>query len=46
MATHERRAPDGGMIAADVMHRTALASLDDEFAEVLDTQAAIARLSA
>ena len=46
MATYERRAPDGGMIAADVMHRTALASLDDEFADVLDTQAAIARLSA
>jgi nicotinamidase-related amidase len=44
MATHERRAPDGEMIAADVMHRTALASLDDEFAEVLDTATATARL--
>jgi nicotinamidase-related amidase len=44
MATHERRAPDGEIIAADVMHRTALASLDGEFAEVLDTATAIARL--
>lgn len=44
MATHDRRAPDGGMIAADMIHRTALASLDDEFAEVLDTGAAIARV--
>ena len=46
MATHERRAPDGEIIAADVMHRTALASLDGEFAEVLDTATAIARLGA
>ncbi len=44
MATFDRRAPDGEMIAADVMHRTALASLHEEFAEVMDTRAALARL--
>lgn len=43
-ATHDRLAPDGETIAADVMHRTALASLDGEFAEVLDTRTALARL--
>ena len=45
-ATHERRAPDGELIPADLMHRTALASLDDEFAEVLPTSDALARLRA
>ena len=45
-ATHERRAPDGEMIDAEQMHRTALASLDDEFAEVLPTSDALARLRA
>jgi len=45
-ATHERRAPDGDLIPADLMHRTALASLDDEFAEVLPTSDALARLGA
>ena len=44
MATFDRRAADGGTIAAHVMHRTALASLHDEFADVLDTPAALARL--
>jgi nicotinamidase-related amidase len=44
MATFDRRAPDGELIAADVMHRTALASLHDEFAEVLTTRAAVERL--
>lgn len=43
MATFDRLAPDGDMIPADVMHRTALASLNDEFAEVLDTTVALAR---
>jgi len=43
-ATHDRRGPDGETIAADVMHRTALASLDGEFAEILDTRTALARL--
>jgi nicotinamidase-related amidase len=45
-ATHERRAPDGELINAELMHRTALASLDDEFAEVLPTSDALARLRA
>jgi nicotinamidase-related amidase len=44
MATFDRRAPDGGLISAAVMHRTALASLHEEFAEVLDTESALARL--
>jgi nicotinamidase-related amidase len=43
-ATHARRAPDGELIPAETMHRTALASLDDEFAEVLRTDEALARL--
>ena len=45
MATFARRAPDGELIGAQEMHRTALASLHEEFAEVLDTDAAIARLT-
>jgi nicotinamidase-related amidase len=45
-ATHERRAPDGERIDAELMHRTALASLNDEFAEVLPTSDALARLRA
>ena len=45
MATFDRRAPDGETISAEVMHRTALASLNGEFAEVLDTEPAVARLS-
>jgi nicotinamidase-related amidase len=44
MATFARAAPDGELIPADVMHRTALASLHDEFAEVIATDAALARL--
>ena len=44
MATFARRSPDGELIDAETMHRTALASLHDEFAEVLDTETAIARL--
>jgi len=42
-ATYERRTPDGELIAAETMHRTALASLHDEFAEVLGTDEALAR---
>jgi nicotinamidase-related amidase len=42
-ATHARRAPDGELIPAETMHRTALASLHDEFAEVLQTDEAVAR---
>jgi nicotinamidase-related amidase len=38
MAT--RRAPDGGLIDAETIHRTALASLMDEFATALDAERA------
>ena len=44
MATHDRRAPDGELLSAELMHRAALASLDGEFAEVLPTADALARL--
>ena len=44
MATFDRRAPDGSTLSADLMHRSALASLHDEFAEVLDTADAVSRL--
>jgi nicotinamidase-related amidase len=44
MATHDRRAPDGELVPAELMHRAALASLDGEFAEVLPTADALARL--
>lgn len=43
-ATFERRSPDGERLSADLMHRTALASLHDEFAEVISTAEAIRRL--
>jgi nicotinamidase-related amidase len=43
-ATHARRAPDGELIPAETMQRTALASLDEEFAEVLQTDEALARV--
>ena len=36
-ATHERRGPDGSLFSADVMHRSALASLHGEFATVTST---------
>ena len=36
-ATHERRGPDGRHYSASVMHDTALASLDGEFATVATT---------
>ena len=42
-ATFARRTPDGEMIPAETMHRTALASLNEEFAEVLETDEALAR---
>ena len=42
-ATHERRSFDGELIPADTIHRTALASLHGEFAEVLKTDDALAR---
>lgn len=43
-ATHERTAPDGEHLAADLMHRAELAALNGEFADVLDTSAALERL--
>jgi nicotinamidase-related amidase len=42
-ATHARRAVDGELIPAETMHRTALASLNEEFAEVLGTDEALGR---
>jgi nicotinamidase-related amidase len=44
-AAHERRTFDGERIAAETMHRTALASLHGEFAEVLETDEALARVA-
>jgi nicotinamidase-related amidase len=43
-ATFGRRAPDGATIGPEEMHRTALASINEEFADVLETDAALARL--
>ena len=45
-ATFARTAPDGEPIDADTMHRTALASLAGEFADVVDSAEAIRRLRA
>ncbi len=42
-ATFERSTPDGERIPAETMHRTALASLHEEFADVVETDEAIAR---
>jgi hypothetical protein len=44
MATFERRTPDGERLGPEEIHRVELASLHDEFAEVLSTDAALARL--
>ncbi len=46
MATFDRTAPDGEVLPAAVIHQAALASLHDEFAEVLDTAIAVARIAA
>lgn len=43
-ATFDRLAPDGTMIDAATMHRTALASLSGEFADIVDAEVAIQRL--
>ena len=43
-ATFDREGPDGEFFPADLIHRTALASLHDEFADVVSTHEAIARL--
>ena len=42
-ATFERRTPDGERISPETMHRTAIASLHEEFADVVETDEAIAR---
>ena len=42
--TFDREGPDGEVFPADLIHRTALASLNNEFAEVMTTDDAIARL--
>jgi nicotinamidase-related amidase len=44
MATFDRRAPDGELLPADLIHRSELASLHDEFAEVIDTRTALERI--
>jgi nicotinamidase-related amidase len=44
-ATHERRAPDGAIIDPETMHRTELASLSGEFAEIVQSSEAIGRLA-
>ena len=43
-ATFPRAAPDGTKIDAETMHRTELASLHGEFADVISADEAIARL--
>jgi nicotinamidase-related amidase len=43
-ATFDRVAPDGELIQAELMHRTALASLKDEFAEIASAEAVIGAL--
>lgn len=43
-STFDREGPDGESFAADLIHRTALASLHGEFADVVSTDEAIARL--
>ena len=44
-STYDREGPDGEVFPADLIHRTTLASLRDEFAEVITTDEAIARLA-
>ena len=44
MATFDRTGPDGATFPADLVHRSAMASLHGEFADVIDTATAIDRL--
>ena len=44
-ATFDREGPDGEVFPADLIHRTALASLHDEFADVISTDEALSRLN-
>jgi nicotinamidase-related amidase len=43
-ATFDREGPDGEVFPADLIHRTTLASLHDEFADVITTEEALSRL--
>jgi nicotinamidase-related amidase len=43
-ATFDREGPDGEVFPADLIHRANLASLHHEFADVVTTDEAIARL--
>ena len=42
--TFDREGPDGEVFPADLIHRTSLASLHDESADVVSTDETIARL--
>jgi nicotinamidase-related amidase len=44
-ATHARKLPGGRHFDAETIHESALASLSDEFAEIVDTAEAVRRLS-
>ena len=44
-ATHTRELPDGGLFDAETMHESALASLSDEFAEIVETAEAVRRVT-
>ncbi|GAB2850336.1 cysteine hydrolase family protein [Pseudoduganella ginsengisoli] len=44
-ATFERTGPDGRHYSAELMHNTALASLHEEFAQVVDTATVLAALA-
>jgi nicotinamidase-related amidase len=44
-ATHARELPDGRRFDAETMHESALASLSEEFAEIVDTAEAVRRVA-
>jgi hypothetical protein len=43
-ATHERTGPDGTHFSAELMHATALASLDGEFARTMRSADILGRI--
>jgi nicotinamidase-related amidase len=45
-STYDREGPDGEVFPAELVHRTALASVHGEFADVITTDEAIKRVSA
>jgi isochorismate hydrolase len=45
-STYDREGPDGEIFPAELVHRTALASVHGEFADVINTDEAIKRLDA